>query len=326
VPLLLTETDVRTVLPIDDLITTMESALARFSAGEVQQPVRTVLSVGPQNAFFGVMPAFVPDPPALGTKLVTLFKGNTALGLPTHLATIALFDPGTGALLAILDGRFITEARTAAVSAVTARHLASPDAGDLAILGSGVQARSHLETLRLVRPLRRVRVWSPTAGNRERFVREMDHGEVEMAAVGTPQEAVRGADLVVLATSSASPVVQGSWIDAGAHVMAVGACRPTEREMDPNLIALSRFFVDSRAAARVESGDVVLGIRDGAFDETHIAGEIGEVLLGRVRGRETRAQITVFKSLGMAVEDVAAADLAYRRARERGIGANVTLG
>ena len=175
-PLLLTETDVRTVLPIDDLITTMESALARFSAGEVQQPVRTVLSVGPQNAFFGVMPAFVPDPPALGTKLVTLFKGNTALGLPTHLATIALFDPETGALLAILDGRFITEARTAAVSAVTARHLASPDAGDLAILGSGVQARSHLETLRLVRPLRRVRVWSPTAGNRERFVREMDHG------------------------------------------------------------------------------------------------------------------------------------------------------
>ena len=171
-----------------------------------------------------------------------------------------------------------------------------------------------------------MRIWSPTPANRERFVGETAaHGSPDISAVSAAEDAVRGADLLVLATSASSPVVESGWVAAGAHVMAVGACRPQEREMDPNLIARSRFFVDSKAAARVESGDVVLGIRDGRFDESHIAGEIGEVLLGRVQGREAPEQITIFKSLGMAVEDVAAADLAYRRACEQGIGTEVSL-
>jgi ornithine cyclodeaminase/alanine dehydrogenase-like protein (mu-crystallin family) len=323
-PLLLTEDQIRRVLPLDDLIATMESALGRFSAGEVQQPVRTVLSVGPTNGFFGVMPAFAP-PSALGCKLVTLFKGNTALGLPTHLATIVLLDPETGAMQALLDGRYITEARTAAVSAVSARHLANPEAGTLAILGSGVQARSHLETLPFVRPVRTVRVWSPTAANRERFAREAPVDGPEVTAVPTAAEAVRDANLIVLATSASTPVVESSWIAEGAHIMAVGACRPNEREMDPALIARARLFVDSRAGALVESGDIVLGMRDGRFKPEHIAGELGEVVLGRVSGRESSGDITIFKSLGMAVEDVAAADLARRRAMDHAIGADFTL-
>lgn len=324
-PLLLTEDQIRRVLPLDDLIATMEAALARFSAGDVQQPVRTVLSIGPQNGFFGVMPAFAP-PGALGCKLVTLFKGNTARNLPTHLATIVLLDPETGAMKALLDGRYITEARTAAVSAVTARHLANPDAGTLAILGSGVQAKSHFETLQYVRAVRAVRVWSPTAANRERFAREVSASEgPAVTAVSTAEQAVSGADLIVLATSAASPVIENAWVADGAHIMAVGACRPNEREMDPALIARGRLFVDSRAGALVESGDIVLGMRDGLFGVDHIAGEIGEVLLGHLVGRETPDQVTIFKSLGMAVEDVAAADLACRRATEHGIGADFTL-
>jgi ornithine cyclodeaminase len=324
-PLLLTEDQIRRVLPLDDLIATMESALARFSAGEVQQPVRTVLSIGPQNGFFGVMPAFAP-PAALGCKLVTLFKGNTARGLPTHLATIVLLDADTGAMTALLDGRYITEARTAAVSAVTAKHLANADAGTLAILGSGVQAKSHLETLQYVRAIETVRVWSPTAAHRDRFAREASSsGHPAVTAVATAEEAVRGADLIVLATSAAAPVVESGWVADGAHIMAVGACRPNERELDPALVARGRLFVDSRAGALIESGDIVLGLREGRFGEDHIAGEIGEVLLGRVAGREAPDQVTIFKSLGMAVEDVAAADLACRRATEHGIGADFTL-
>jgi ornithine cyclodeaminase/alanine dehydrogenase-like protein (mu-crystallin family) len=316
--LLLTEAHVRSVLRMSDLITSMESALARFSAGGVQQPVRTVLQVGPQNAFFGLMPAYDPQPPAMGAKIVTVFGGNTERGLPTHLATIMLFDPETGALQAMLDGRYITEARTAAVSAVSVRRLARPEASTLAILGTGVQARSHLEAYTEVRRLREVRVWSPKASSRQRFVEEMAHAPV--LATGSAEEAVRGADLLVLATSSPAPVVEDEWVAPGTHVVSVGACRPDQRELAPGLAARGRLFVDSRAGALAESGDVVLGIAERRFAPDHIAGELGELILGRVRGREHDEDVTIFKSLGMAVEDVAAAELAYRRALERGVG------
>src|SRR5213594_2250118 len=222
--LLLTEAHVRSVLPMSDLIPAMESALARFSAGDVQQPVRTVLQVGRHNAFVGLMPAYDPHPPAMGAKIVTVFGGNADRGLPTHLATIVLLDPETGALQAVMDGRYITEARTAAVSAVSVRHLARPQAAvptargvrggvesgvptaggvrgvagasTLAILGTGVQARSHLEAYAGIRTLREVRVWSPKVSSRERFVAETEHTPVLAAA--SAEEAVRGADLIVL--------------------------------------------------------------------------------------------------------------------------------
>jgi alanine dehydrogenase len=311
---------------MSDLITAMESAVARFSAGEVLQPVRSVLTVGPTHAFYGLMPAYIAQPPSLGAKLVTVFNANHDKGLPSHLATIVLLDPETGSLVALMDGRYITEARTAAVSAVSARHLARPDASTLAIIGAGVQARSHLESYAEVRTLKDVRVWSPNARSRERFVDDMQgHLPAQLRSSDSAEAAVRGADLVVLATSSASPVIEDQWIADGAHVVSVGACRPDQREMAPALVARARLFVDSRAAALVESGDVVLGIKEKRFGEQHVAGELGEVVLGRVQGRTAAEQVSVFKSLGMAVEDVVTADLVLRRAIETGAGTELTL-
>lgn len=323
---LLNEAQVKALLPMAVLVQAMEDALARFSAGDVLQPVRTVLSVGPTKAYFGLMPAYMPEPARLGAKLVTVFSGNEARGLPSHLATILLLDPDTGALLAILDGRYITEARTAAVSAVSARHLARADAHTLAIIGSGVQARSHLEALAEVRPLDDIRVWSPRQASRDRFVTEMAaHTRGRLRATGDAAEALDGADIVVLVTSSMTPVFDDAWVAPGTHVISVGACRPDQREMDPQLVARARLYVDSRAAALVESGDVVLGIGEGRFTDRHVLGELGEVVLGRVPGRQSGHEVTVFKSLGMAVEDVVAADLVLQRAIEQGSGAELTL-
>ncbi len=306
---------------MSDLISAMESALAKFSAGEVLQPVRTVLTVGPTKAYFGLMPASVPSPASLGAKLVTVFGENHKQGLPSHLATILLLDPETGSLIALMDGRYITEARTAAVSAVSARFLANAKASTLGIIGTGVQARSHLEALQQVRQLKEVRVWSPRQQSRDQFVDDMSpHFPIPITACASAEAAVNGADLIVLATSSRTPVVEEAWIANGAHVMSVGACRPDQREMAPALVKRGRLYVDSRAAAVVESGDVVMNIADGLFDQTHVRGEIGELVLGRVPGRGSDADVTIFKSLGMAVEDVIAARLAYTEAARAGLG------
>jgi alanine dehydrogenase len=326
---LLTEADVKSVLTMDDLIDTMASALKRFSTGRVVQPVRTVIPVSGDHAFFGSMPALAQDPPSLGAKLVTVFGANAARGLPTHLATIVLLDPETGALVALLDGRYITESRTAAVSAVSSRLLARKNAASLAIIGSGVQARSHLEALSRVHQLRSVSVWSPVRAHREQFVADTAQHEslrssAKIQTTDHPGEAVVGADVIVLATSSPSPVLENGWVKPGAHVISVGACRPTQREMDPALTTRARLFVDSRAAALVESGDVVMGMNEGRFSAEHIVAELGEVVNG-AEGRRSDTEVTIFKSLGMAVEDVTAADLAYRRASERGIGLELTL-
>jgi alanine dehydrogenase len=312
----LSEADVRQVLPLPDLIEAIESAVVAFSTGKVTQPVRTVLET--PGGFFGSMPAYLGSIPAMGAKLVTVFHGNTGKGLPTHLATIVLLDPETGGLLATMDGRYITEVRTAAASAVAARHLALPDASVLAIIGSGVQARSHLELLPLVRTFRDIRCWSPTAANAKKLISEFER--LPVRSVESAQAAVEGADVIALVTASDTPVIQDAWVKPGACVISVGACRPTQREMDPVLVTRAILVVDTRAAALKESGDVVQGIREGRFDETHIAAELGQVAADSRLGRSTPEQITIFKSLGMAVEDVAAADLAYRRALRLGKG------
>ena len=323
---LLTEQHVHSLLPMPDLIADMESALAKFSAGEVLQPVRTVLTVGPTKAYFGLMPAFVPSPASLGAKLVTVFGENHSRGLPSHLATILLLDPETGSLIALMDGRYITEARTAAVSAVSARFLANANASKLALIGTGVQARSHLEALQHVRQIKDVRVWSPRPQSREQFIDDMSPKfSIPIRDCATAETAVAGADLVVIATSSKTPVVEAAWVTNGAHVMCVGACRPDQREMAPALVKRARLYVDSRAAALAESGDVVMNIADGLFDQSHVRGELGELVLGRASGRGGESDVTIFKSLGMAVEDVVAADLVFRRASETGAGTELTL-
>jgi ornithine cyclodeaminase/alanine dehydrogenase-like protein (mu-crystallin family) len=307
-PLLLTETDVRELISMPDLISAMDRALAAFSAGSVVQPVRTIVDMADRHAFFGVMPAYVASTPALGAKLVTVYHSNLERGLPSHLATILLFEPETGALQAIIDGRYITEARTAAVSAVSVRKLARANARVLAIVGSGVQARSHFEALAHVGRFDEVRAWSPTRANLDAFSRLTGARVMDSA-----EAAVRGADVIALVTASPQPVIRSEWVSAGAHVISVGATRPNQSEMDPELVRRSRLFVDSRAAAVKESGDVL-----GAGAE-HIVAELGE----SGAARSSDSEITIFKSLGLAVEDVAAAHLAYQRAVERGRGVAV---
>ena len=237
-----------------------------------------------------------------------------------------LLDPNTGQLLAVMDGRYITESRTAAVSAVSVKHLALPDAGVLALIGSGVQARSHLEAIGHVRRLKDVRVWSPRQESRERFAMEMQpHCSAPITPAVSAAEAVRGANIIALVSASREPVVRSEWIADGAHVCAVGACRPDQREMDTALVSRARVFVDSRIGALAEAGDVVIPLKEGAFGKDHIAGELGELAAGKIAGRQQQHQVTIFKSLGMAVEDVAAAQLAMTRATEKGLGRGAVI-
>jgi alanine dehydrogenase len=293
----LDETAVGRLLRTQEVIPAMESALADFSSGKVVQPIRTMLPVGEHQGFLGLMPAYTGT--ALGAKLVAFYPHNTEV--PTHYATILLFKPETGEPLVTMDGRLITEVRTAAVSAVATEHLAQSDASVLAIIGSGVQARSHLEALRLVRDFREVRVWSPRRA--AAFARE--HG---VRAATSAEEAVRGADVVVTATTSPTPVLGGEWLSPGVHINAVGAPRPDWRELDDEVLRRARIYVDSREAATKESGDVIAA--------GEVFAEIGEVVAGTKPGRRSSEEVTVFKSLGLAVEDVATAALVYRKALE----------
>lgn len=325
----LTEDDVRRALPpsrFPELVDLMAQTLAGFSAGRATQPVRTALPVGPPGQYLGLMPALLPGDEALGAKLVSVVPSNHARGLSTHIGIVVLFDPETGALRAVMDARYITEVRTAAVSAVSLRHMARPGATRLGIIGAGVQARSHLECFAAVRKLTEVRVWSPDAAEVERFVRDVSpHVRLDIQAAASAAQAVESADLVVLATASDRPVIRSEWVGDGAHVVSVGACRPQQREMDPDLVTRARLVVDSRAAALVESGDIMMGIAEGRFDEAHIAGELGEVVAGTVAGRTRDGEVTIFKSLGQAVEDVAAGALAAARAEELGLGISLAL-
>ena len=292
----LDEHQVRAHLEWDALIAAMENALIDFSAGRVQQPVRRFLTVDRYEGFFGVMPAVSDN--VMGVKLVTFYPNNAARGLPTHLAMIQLFAPDTGEALALIDGRLITEMRTAAVSAAATKVLAAPDAKVLAILGSGVQARAHVEVLTRVRAFEEIRVWGRTRAHAERFAEEV--GVRVMAA----EDAVRGADVVVTATAATEPILTGAWLKPGAHVNAIGWRGHTSRELDDTAMA-NVVVVESREAAHDQCGDVILS---GA----EIYAELGEILAGAKPARAE--QTTVFDSVGIAVEDIAAARLVYEAA------------
>ena len=293
----LDEQAVRAALRWDQLIAEMEAALTALSQGRVIQPVRNTITIEEGKRYLAVMPAVAED--AMGLKAVSFYPGNAGTALPTHLAMILLFRPDTGEPLAVMDGRLITEMRTAAVSAAVTKYLASPDSRVLALLGSGVQAAAHLEALSQVRRFDEVRVWSRTPGHAQRFARE--HGARAMDA----ESAVRGADVVVTATNAVEPILKGAWLKRGVHVNAVGSPRPTWRELDDDAMA-NVLVVDSREAALKESGDVILS-------KAKIHAEAGEIFDGSktVSASET----TVFKSLGLAIEDVAAARLVYEASR-----------
>ena len=326
-PLLLTEADLSRVLEMGSLIPAMRDALASFSRGDAVQPVRLTLKIEPAGGYYATMPAYLRDERggALGMKSVTFFPGNAGGPHPTHLATILLLDPANGALLAVLDGRLVTEMRTAAVTAVSVDLLARRNARHLAILGSGVQARSHLRAVSLVRNLASVRVWSRNAVHAARFAREMA-GTVPcpLHAAASVRDAMRGADIVVAVTAAREPITDAAWLEPGMHLCAVGSSAPDMRELDAATVARCRVFVDSRASAGAEAGDLILARAEGRIGPDHVVAELGEVAAGAT-GRSSDDEITLFKSLGLAVEDVATARLAFERARELGIGASVGL-
>jgi ornithine cyclodeaminase/alanine dehydrogenase-like protein (mu-crystallin family) len=297
-PLFFREKDVRALLRFDALIPAIEQTLIDFSSGKVIQPVRTILSLPEQSghlAWFGLMPAqcgaFV------GAKLVTFYPGNASRSLPTHNASIVLFRADTGQPVAVLDGRLITEMRTAAVSAVATRALSAPSANMLAILGSGVQARSHLDALRLVRDFTQVTVWSRNPDHARLFAEET--GSI---LASTAEEAVGDADVVLTVTSAAEPILRGEWLRPGAYVNAVGGVGLGRRELDVSVFNGATVVVESRDAAAQESGEIITA---GA----NIHAEIGELLFGARRLPPTDR--VVFKSLGIAVEDITAAALVY---------------
>ena len=297
--MILDERAVRDLLSMEELIPAMAKAMDDLSSGKVVQPGRVMLPVAEHQGFLGLMPAYGG---ALGAKLVAFYPNNQ--GIPSHHAMILLFKPETGEPLVTMDGRLITEMRTAAVSAVATRLLARPEASVLGILGSGVQARSHLAALRLVRTIREVRVWSPR--NAAAFAREFG-----VRAVPSAEEAVRGSDIVVVATSSQTPVLSGAWLAPGTHINAVGAPRPTWRELDDDALRKARLYVEQREAATRESGDVIAAGK--------IFAEIGEVVAGRKPGRQSADEITLYKSVGVAVQDIVSAELVYRKALKAGI-------
>jgi ornithine cyclodeaminase/alanine dehydrogenase-like protein (mu-crystallin family) len=296
---MLTEEQIRELLSYDELIPAIRQALMDFSAGQVQQPVRTIIPVSSYGGWLGVMPAVYGS--VMGSKMVTFYPGNAELQKHTHMAVIQLFRADTGEPLATMDGRLITEMRTAAVSAVAIDHLAHPQATVLGILGSGVQARSHMRALAGIRSFAEVRVWSRSRDHAQRFASEIG------ARVTTAEEAVSGADVVLALTSSPQPILCGRWLSPGAMVCAIGAATPDRRELDEEAMR-GAVVVESRESAMREAGDIVLA-------KAQISAEIGELLNGAQLDRGDTP--VIFKSVGIAVEDIAAAKLVYEKFAER---------
>jgi ornithine cyclodeaminase len=295
------------------------------SEGRAVIPPRTVTPVSPGN-FLGNMPGYLAEPECFGVKLLSLFPNNPAAGLSSHLGLVVLFEPEHGRPVALLDAAELTAIRTAAASGLATRLLAREDAADLAILGAGEQARSHLEAMLAVRPIRRVRVWSRTEANAAAFAASEGarHGLV-IETAPDPRTAVEGADIVCTVTASRTPVLQGAWLAPGVHVNAAGASRPDAAELDTEAVVRARYFVDCRASTELEAGDWLRARAAGAVGPDHIAAEIGEVASGARPGRTSDSEITLFRSLGVAAEDLAAAAYVLEAARARGVGQTASL-
>ncbi|MFD0672797.1 ornithine cyclodeaminase family protein [Cohnella sp. GCM10027633] len=324
--LVIDKNEVSELLSMEACIGLMETALRDLSAGQAEQQLRSVVPVS-QAGLMGLMPAYLIRQELVGAKLISVFPGNHAKGLPSHQGVVALFDATDGTLNAIVDGRRLTAIRTAAVSAAATKLLARADARSLALIGTGEQARSHLEALLLVRPIELVRAWSPNRAHAVRFASEMaaKYADIRIEVADTAREAVAEADIVCTLTSSTAPVLEGGWIAEGAHLNAVGACRPADRELATGIVQRARLYVDRRESAEGEAGDYLIPLAEGAIGGDHIVGELGEALAGTVPGRTSDEQITLFKSLGLAVEDLAAAAYVYERAKALGIGTSIAI-
>ncbi len=317
--LILTHAEVEALLPMGECIDVMADALAALARGEAHQPLRMIVRPAGAAGLLGLMPAYRGgSTPAFGLKVIGVFPGNAAQGKDTHQGVVLLISGTTGEALALMNASAITAIRTAAVSGVATRLLAREDAGDLAILGTGIQARSHLEAMGLVRRIRRCRVAGRTAERARAFVAEVGpRFAFPLEAAPSAEAALAGADIIVTATSSAEPVLRREWIAEGAHLNVVGASLPNAREVDTATMAAARLFVDRRESTLNEAGDYLLAARDGAVGPDHIRAELGELLNGSRPGRGSRSEITLFKSLGLAVEDLASAEHVYRKAQHQ---------
>jgi ornithine cyclodeaminase len=325
--LIVNQSEVPRLLPMGACMEAMAGALAAVSRGEALLPLRQVLMLPDGRGAFGVMPAYLGSPPAVGVKSITVFPGNHGTELDSHQGAVLLFETERGRLLAVMDASSITAIRTAAVSGVATRLLARADAGDLALLGTGVQALTHLEAMSHARRLRRVRAWSRSPEHVRAFAdRAARLLGLKIEAAASAGEAVEGADIVCTITSSREPVLKGEWLSPGVHVNAAGASLAAARELDTAAIVRARLFVDRRESTLNEAGDFLIPRREGAVDDGHIQAELGDLLLGRHPGRRDGTEVTVFKSLGLAVEDVAAARLIYDNACAAGAGTSVELG
>lgn len=325
--LIVNQSEVARLLPMGECIAAMEEALKALARGEALLPLRQVVLLPKNLGALAAMPAYAETLKAIGVKVITVFPANRGTEYDSHQGAVLLFEAGHGSLKAIVDASEVTAIRTAAVSGVATRLLARPEAGDLAILGSGVQARTHLEAMLIVRSLKRIRVWSPTPDHAKAFAeRESKRHDVEIEAMGSARGTVKEADIICTTTSSREPVLKGDWLAPGAHVNAVGASVKTARELDTAAVKKACLFVDRRESALNEAGDFLVPKAENVIGDDHIRGEIGEVLLDRVPGRTSPKEITLFKSLGLAVEDLASVHLIYTKAVEQNLGTWVELG
>ena len=314
----LSHTDVERLLPVADCVPAMEAALASLARGEAHQPLRFVVRPPEAPGLLGLMPAYRSG--AWGLKAVCVYPENSQRGLDPHQGAVLLHDGETGVLRAVISAGAVTVIRTAAVSAVATAHLARREARGVAVLGAGIQGRAHVEAMRCVVESARIRVWSRTRGNAERLAAAAGCDVAE-----TVEEALRGAEVVCTCTASREPVVRREWLAPGAHVNAVGASIPVARELDAATVLAASLFVDRRESAISEAGDYVLAAAEGAVGPEHIRAELGDVIAGTAPGRRSADELTVFKSVGLAVEDLAAAELLYARAVAAGVGARVEL-
>ena len=315
--LIVNHEEVRRHLLMSDCMKTMEEAFLLLNSGDAENPLRNVIWLPDKTGLMVLMPASLSEPAVMGLKAISVFPGNSISEYDSHQGVVMLFEAKNGRLLALIDATEITAIRTAAVSGVATQLLAREDAGDLAILGAGTQARKHLEAMLVARDIKRVRVWNRREETSAKLADQTarQHG-LKVQVVATAQEAVHGANIICTTTSAVEPVLKGHWISPGAHINAVGACTPAARELDTSAVAKSKMYVDRRESALNEAGDFIIPHNQGLIDEGHIIGEIGELLSGETEGRTNSDEITLFKSLGLAIQDLASAQLLYNKLSE----------
>ena len=325
--LIINQAEVRQLLPIDECMEAMAEVLTALSHGKAINPLRQVLHLPDRRGLLGIMPGYLAGLNALGIKVISVFHNNKGTQHDSHQGAVLVFEAEHGCLQAMVDASAITAIRTAAVSGVATRLLAREDAGDLAILGSGVQAHAHFDAMLAARNIGRVRIWSPNAEHVQAFARNIcEKREIEVTAMNTALEAVKGADIVCTTTSAHEPVLMGEWLTPGVHINAVGSSIPLARELDTDAVVKARLFVDRRESTINEAGDYLIPKQEGIIGDHHIQGEIGEILAGQIVGRRNAQEITLFKSLGLAVEDIASASLVYQKAVQRDLGTWVEFG